>query len=60
MIILSIVQTLDLARSIAVRHHPSKIYRHQSDSHDLLPAWDAERFERLRQNAGATGEESHE
>ncbi len=37
---------------VARTNHPCKVWKLHTDSADLLPAWDAERFEKLRQKEG--------
>lgn len=58
--IVGFASNADSASLVAATNHPCRLWKIYANSLDILPLWDAERFERIRQNAGATGEESHE
>lgn len=60
MVIVGLYRNAEVLKEAALHHHPCKVWRLHQESADLLPAWDAERFEKMRRSAGATGEEQHE
>ncbi len=52
MVIVGLYRNAEVLKEAALRHHPCKVWRLSHESADLLPAWDAERFEKLRRKEG--------
>ncbi len=58
-VVVALSSNLESATIAAKTKHPCTVWRLYTDSANLLPAWDAERFEKMRKSVGTTGEECH-